>query len=296
MSSRDRLRIAIQKSGRIGGPARELLQRIGMELPTADAGLVCPVEGMPVDLLQVRDDDIPGLLEQGLADFGIVGRNVLREYQLARTTGLELQELRPLGFSSCRLSIAVPEGFDYREPSQLDGLRIATSYPALLGEWLEANGVSAEIVVLAGSVEIAPSLGQADAVCDLVSSGGTLRANRLVEVETVMRSEAVLAVSSAGLPESLRNIGERVRNRIVATQSIREGRLLMFNAARGDLPGLLSMIPEAATPTVSSIEDGTGAVAIKALCANVPSWQQMERMRSAGARELMVVPLERMLP
>ena len=186
MKPRDRLRIAMQKSGRLTEPALELLNRCGLTFRQSRDKLFCFGEGEPVDLLLVRDDDIPGLISQGVCDLGIVGRNVLSEYQLtAGRDGPELAEWRPLGFGRCRLSIAVPQELDYREAAQLHGQRIATSYPGLLGEWLRARGVEAGVVTLAGSVEIAPRLGTADAICDLVQSGGTLVANQLREVEVL---------------------------------------------------------------------------------------------------------------
>ena len=194
MKPRDRLRVAMQKSGRLTEPALELLTRCGLTFRQSRDKLFCFGEGEPVDLLLVRDDDIPGLIAQGVCDLGIVGRNVLKEFQL--TTGLEaepLVELRSLGFGRCRLSIAVPQELDYQMPRQLEGLRIATTYPGLLGEWLRTQGVNAGVVTLAGSVEIAPKLGTADAICDLVQSGGTLVANQLRETDVLLQSEAVLA-------------------------------------------------------------------------------------------------------
>ncbi|HXO98847.1 MAG TPA: ATP phosphoribosyltransferase, partial [Luteibacter sp.] len=172
MKPRDRLRIAMQKSGRLTEPAQELLARCGLKFRQSRDKLFCFGEGEPVDLLLVRDDDIPGLIAEGVCDLGIVGRNVLREFQLSNPdASAGLDEVRSLGFGHCRLSIAVPQEDAYDGPAQLEGQRIATSYPGLLGDWLKANGVDAKVVMLAGSVEIAPRLGTADAICDLVSSG-----------------------------------------------------------------------------------------------------------------------------
>ena len=168
MKPRDRLRIAMQKSGRLTEPAQELLARCGLKFRQSRDKLFCFGEGEPVDLLLVRDDDIPGLIAEGVCDLGIVGRNVLREFQLSNPdTGKDIDEVRSLGFGHCRLSIAVPQEDAYDGPAQLHGQRIATSYPGLLGEWLRTNGVDAKVVMLAGSVEIAPRLGTADAICDL---------------------------------------------------------------------------------------------------------------------------------
>ena len=167
MKPRDRLRIAMQKSGRLTEPALDLLKRCGPTFRQSRDKLFCFGEGEPVDLLLVRDDDIPGLIAQGVCDVGIVGRNVLGEFQLtAGRDGEPLAELRSLGFGRCRLSIAVPQELDYASSGDLAGRRIATSYPGLLGEWLRARDIDAAVVTLAGSVEIAPKLGTADAICD----------------------------------------------------------------------------------------------------------------------------------
>ena len=189
-----RLKLAVQKSGRLTDNSLDLLGRCGLKYSRARDQLVCFGENMPLDVLLVRDDDIPGLIAQGVCDLGIVGRNVLNEFQL--TAGADagpLHEWRPLGFGRCRLSIAVPQELEYADAASLAGKRVATSYPGLLGEWLRSHAVDTQVVTLAGSVEIAPKLGTADAICDLVQSGGTLVANQLREVEVLLESEAVLA-------------------------------------------------------------------------------------------------------
>ena len=193
---RDRLRIAIQKSGRLGEPSRALLASCGLDWRESRDRLFCYGESLPIDLLLVRDDDIPGLLADGVCDLGIVGRNVLAEQAAARAQSGRPQvarEVRALGFGGCRLEIAVPEAWDWQGPGDLRGRRIATSYPQLLQQWLQAQEIAAEVVYLSGSVEIAPRLGQADLVCDLVSSGATLAANQLKPVLTLLQSESVLA-------------------------------------------------------------------------------------------------------
>ena len=191
--TRDRLRIAVQKSGRLAEVSQDLLARCGLKFRQSRDKLFCFGESMPIDLLLVRDDDIPGLISQGVCDLGIVGRNVLAEQVLAAQASSQpvpARELRPLNTGRCRLSIALPQDVEYQAPQQLEGLRIATSYPALLGAWLAEHKVEAKIVVLSGSVEIAPRLGTADAICDLVSSGATLVANQLpADREIVLHSE-----------------------------------------------------------------------------------------------------------
>ncbi|MBW8776317.1 MAG: ATP phosphoribosyltransferase, partial [Stenotrophomonas sp.] len=194
--ARDRLRIAIQKSGRLAEPARNLLSACGLSWRESRDKLFCYGESLPVDLLLVRDDDIPGLIADGVCDLGIVGRNELDEQAAARRQiGLPdaYQALRGLGFGQCRLMLAVPEEWQWQGPAQLAGTRIATSYPAILKQWLAEQGVDAQVVELSGSVEIAPRLGTADLICDLVSSGATLRANQLTPVHNLLDSEAVLA-------------------------------------------------------------------------------------------------------
>ncbi|HLM52164.1 MAG TPA: ATP phosphoribosyltransferase, partial [Pseudoxanthomonas sp.] len=179
-ATRDRLRIAIQKSGRLAEPARALLSACGLSWRQSRDKLFCYGESLPVDLLLVRDDDIPGLIADGVCDFGVVGRNELNE-QAGERARLGLppayRELRGLGFGECRLMLAVPEAWEWTGPAQLQGLRIATSYPSILANWLDGQGVAATVVELSGSVEIAPKLDTADLICDLVSSGATLAAN-----------------------------------------------------------------------------------------------------------------------
>lgn len=179
MTPRERLRIAVQKSGRLSEPCFDLLDRCGLRFRRSRDGLFCYGDGEPIDLLLVRDDDIPGLIGQGVCDLGIVGRNVLEEFGGSGVGPGGLRGLRDLGFGRCRLAIAVPQDFAYAGPASLAGMRIATSYPGLLRDWLGRQGVGAEVVTLAGSVEIAPRLGTADAICDLVQSGATLMANQL---------------------------------------------------------------------------------------------------------------------
>ncbi|HEY4529510.1 MAG TPA: ATP phosphoribosyltransferase [Luteimonas sp.] len=293
---RERLRIAIQKSGRLAEPARALLASCGMSWREGRDRLFCHGDSLPFDLLLVRDDDIPGLIAEGVCDLGIVGRNVLDETNAAREADGQAaaRELRPLGFGGCRLDIAIPEGTDWAGPSQLAGLRIATSYPALLRRWLDAEGVDASVVTLSGSVEIAPRLGQADAVCDLVSSGATLAANRLVPAVTLLQSEAVLAGPLQAFGDARDGLAQMLQRRMDGVLKIRDSRLLMFQASRSAVPGLLALLPDAEPPTVMQV-DGKDTLALQALCHGTMSWQRLEDLKLAGARGLMVLPIERTL-
>ena len=294
---RDRLRIAIQKSGRLSEPARALLASSGLSWRESRDKLFCYGESLPVDLLLVRDDDIPGLIADGVCDLGIVGRNVLAEQAGERTEAGKpdvFREWRALGFGGCKLSLAVPNDWDWQGAAQLQGQRIATSYPALTRAWLRENGVAAEVVVLNGSVEIAPRLGQADVVCDLVSSGATLSANQLKPVCDLLQSEAVLAGPVAEFDPQLVETAQMLLRRIDGVLRIRDSKLLMFQAPRDVVADVLRLLPDAEPPTSYSV-DGGELLAMQALCHGVVTWQRLEELKRAGARGLMVLPVERML-
>jgi ATP phosphoribosyltransferase len=296
-TGRDRLRIAIQKNGRLSEPARALLGSCGLSWRESPDKLFCYGDNAPVDLLLVRDDDIPGLIDSGLCDLGIVGRNVLVEQANERADGgrqANFREWRALGFGGCRLSLAVPSDWDWQSPAQLQGRRIATSYPALTRAWLRELGVVASVVVLNGSVEIAPRLGQADVVCDLVSSGATLSANQLKPVVDLLQSEAVLAGPVADLEPELAETAQMLLRRIDGVMRIRDSKLLMFQAPRESVADVLRLLPDAEPPTSYSV-DGGDLLAMQALCHGVVTWQRLEELKRAGARGLMVLPVERML-
>jgi len=296
MKERDRLRIAMQKSGRLTEPALDLLQRCGLSFRQSRDKLFCFGEGEPVDLLLVRDDDIPSLIAQGVCDLGIVGRNVLDEFQLTAPEGTtRLAELRPLGFGRCRLSIAVPQEMTYESPQHLQGKRIATSYPGLLGAWLEAKGVQAGVMTLAGSVEIAPRLGTADAICDLVQSGGTLVANQLRETDVLLESEAVLAASATPPADERGDMLELLLKRLDGVIQVRESRLLLLQASRSALEPIIRLLPGGPQPTLLPVAGQPDQLLLQALCAGEVSWRQLEEIKKAGAREMFVLPVEKML-
>ncbi|WP_226468122.1 ATP phosphoribosyltransferase [Luteimonas panaciterrae] len=296
-TARDRLRIAIQKSGRLSEPARALLASCGLSWRESRDKLFCYGESLPVDLLLVRDDDIPGLLADGVCDYGIVGRNVLTEQAGERAErGLPQVafELRALGFGGCRLDIAVPEEWQWEGPAQLEGRRIATSYPYLLQNWLREQDVQATVVTLSGSVEIAPRLGQADLVCDLVSSGATLTANHLKPVTTLLQSEAVLAGPQVPFADARAELAQLLLRRLEGVLKLKDSRLLLFQAQRSAVPDLLKLLPDAEAPTMMQV-DGADTLALQALCHGAMTWQRLEDLKHAGARGLMVVPVERTL-
>lgn len=295
MSPRDRLRIAVQKSGRLSDSSQDLLARCGLKFRRSRDKLFCFGETLPVDLLLVRDDDVPGMIADGVCDLGIVGRNVLAEQVLGAGGDVAYRELRSLGFGQCRLALALPQELDYAGPQQLAGERIATTYPNLLADWLRRNGIAAKVVTLSGSVEIAPRLGTADVICDLVSSGATLAANQLKEVATVLESEAVLA-GSLNLPGDERgDLVEMLLRRIDGVIQVRVSKLVMLHAPRSALDAIANILPGGQQPIVMPIEGQDGEVAFQAVCNGAITWQHLEDMKRAGARQLLVLPVEQML-
>ncbi|WP_395682773.1 ATP phosphoribosyltransferase [Dokdonella sp.] len=293
--TRDRLRIAVQKSGRLSEASLALLRDAGLAFRTSRDRLFLYGENMPVDVLLVRDDDIPGLLVEGSCELGIVGRNVLDEQRLAGADAPTAATIQPLGFGACRLALAVPDGGAIATIADLDGSRIATSYPALLAGWLRAQGLRADIVVLTGSVEIAPRLGKADAICDLVSSGATLAANQLHELATILHSEAVLARSPHALGAVPTQLIERLCARIAGALSGAGARLLMLQAPRSALAAITQLLPGRERPSVVGLDGYPDDIAVQALCRTTPDWQQLEELKRLGARSVMVLNVERML-
>lgn len=298
MKPRDRLRIATQKSGRLSTPGRDLLTRSGLSFRESRDRLFCYGESLPIDLLLVRDDDIPGLIAEGVCDLGIVGRNVLEELRLgvlAEGRQPAFRELRALGFGPCRLCIALPQEQTWEGPQTLAGMRIATSYPNLLTDWLKRNQVQADVVTLSGSVEIAPRLGKAEAICDLVSSGATLAANQLREVATVMISEAVLVGADASFGDERDGLAELLLRRLDGVLKVRDARLLLLQADRTDLEAVRAQLPEGAQPGVSLLVGQDDAVSMQAICHGDVTWKHLEDLKRAGARSLLVLPVEQML-
>ncbi|MGO1719422.1 MAG: ATP phosphoribosyltransferase [Luteimonas sp.] len=295
--ARERVRIAIQKSGRLAEPSRALLRSCGLEWREGRDRLFCHGESLPIDLLLVRDDDIPGLLADGVCDLGIVGRNVLAEQAAGRALSGQPHvacELRALGFGDCRLDLAVPQAWDWQGPEQLRGRRIATSYPQLVRQWLEAQRIQAEVVLLSGSVEIAPRLGQADLVCDLVSSGATLAANQLKPVLTLLQSESVLAGPASPFTDARSPLVQLLLRRMDGVLNLKDSRLVMFQADRAQVETLLKLLPDAEPPTMVPL-DSQDTLALQALCRGEMTWQRLEDLRRAGAHELMVLSVERSL-
>lgn len=296
--ARDRLRIAIQKSGRLADPARSLLAACGLSWRQSRDKLFCFGESLPVDLLLVRDDDIPGLIADGVCDLGVVGLNELDEQARARRqAGLPeaYRPLRGLGFGQCRLMIAVPEEWQWQGVAQLAGKRIATSYPAILADWLLQQGVDAQVVELSGSVEIAPRLGTAEVICDLVSSGATLAANQLKPVEVLLESEAVLAGPAHALDDARAGLMAMLLRRLDGLSRVQDQKLLMFSAQEDRIDALARLLPDA-DPLLRLPGGNEGAaIRLQAMCSGVLSWQRLEELERAGAQQLMVLAVEKSL-
>jgi ATP phosphoribosyltransferase len=298
MRTHDRLRIAIQKSGRLSDPARDLLARAGLQFRESRDRLFCYGESLPIDLLLVRDDDIPGLIAEGVCDLGVVGQNVLEEQAAERESqGLEdaFKVIKPLGFGRCRLSVAVPNEWEGVDFAKLNGTRIATSYPHLLTRWIKQQNLNAEAVVLSGSVEIAPRLGKAESICDLVSSGVTLVANQLKEIAVILQSEAVLAGPAKPFADERADLASMLLRRLEGVLSVKASKLLLFQSQRKVLPELMKLMPDAELPTVMSLEGRAEEVGVQVLCRSAMTWQRLEDMKRAGANNLLVLPVEQML-
>jgi len=293
-----RLKLAVQKSGRLTDPSLDLLARCGLKLSRGRDQLVGFGENMPLDVLFVRDDDIPDLVQEDVCDLGLVGLNVLEEKRLelaARDHEVRFQSLRMLDFGRCRLSLAVPEGFTWEGSGSLNGRRIATSYPYVLERYLKRRGLDAEIVTLSGAVEIAPRLGRADLICDLVSTGSTLQANHLREVEVVLESHAALIRTPLELAPEKDEWVERLLMRIDGVQQVRESKYIMLHAPRSALTEIKRLLPGSESPTVIPLEGHPDRVAVHAVCRENVFWETLESLKKVGASALLVLPVEKML-
>jgi ATP phosphoribosyltransferase len=300
MSAADpnRLKLAVQKSGRLTDHSTDLLVRCGLKFSRGKDQLVGFGENMPLDLLFVRDDDIPDLVEEDVCDLGLVGLNVLEEKRLewiARGHEPKFTILRPLDFGRCRLAIAIPEEMSWTGVASLQGKRIATTYPYVLDRFLKERGIRADIVTLSGAVEIAPRLGRADAICDLVSTGSTLLANRLREVETVLESQVVLIRTPLAIDPIKTEWVERLLMRIDGVQQVRESKYIMLHAPRSALPAIRQLLPGSESPTIIPLEGHPDRVAVHAVCRENVFWETLESLKAAGASALLVLPVEKML-
>ena len=287
-----RLRIAVQKSGRLADRSLDLVRDAGLRVVKGNNDLLYRVENYPIDLLRVRDDDIPTFVADGVCDLGIVGENVLEE---GRNGGPVAEVVMPLGFGRCTLRIAVPPTLAYDGPASLEGLRIATSYPRVLGRWLAAEGVSADIVTMRGAVEVAPRLKLASAICDLVSTGATLEANGLAPRETVLDSQAVLIRSPVAPEPALAELLDSIIERIAGVVASQGAKYVMLNAPRSALDAITAILPGAGAPTVIPLAGRDDAVAVHAVCQEAVFWETLEKLKAVGASAILVLPIEKMM-
>lgn len=294
----ERIRIAVQKSGRLTEHSVDLLERCGLKFTRSKDRLFCFGENMPVDLLLVRDDDIPGLVSDDVCDLGIVGYNVVEEKRLTRLAeGREalFDKVFDLDFGHCRLSLAAPDETEYLGPESLTGKRIATSYTGILKNYLAQNNIQADIEYFSGAVEIAPKLGKADFICDLVSTGGTLRANGLKEVTTLVESEAIIIQTRAPLAIDKQALVSKILQRLDGVLQVSESKYIMLHAPRASLQQIRDLLPGTEAPTVVPLDGSDDRVAVHAVCRENVFWETLENLKAAGASSLLVLPVEKML-
>ena len=279
------LKIAIQKSGRLNEKSVELLKNCGLSFENYKSSLISPVSNFPLEILFLRDDDIPEYVQDGIADLGIVGENVIQE------TEVEVSYLQRLGFGKCSLKIAVPNTNDIQNLSELNGKSIATTYPAILGKFLKKHDIQADIRTISGSVEISPGLGLSDAICDLVSTGGTLKSNGLKPFADVMTSEAVLIGRAGSEHEEL--VKELIQ-RIQSVLRAKETKYVVLNVHRDNLPAIVALLPGVKSPSVVSLAEENW-VAVHTVIPERDFWDRISQLKQAGAQGIVVMPIEKII-
>jgi ATP phosphoribosyltransferase len=281
------LRIAIQTKGRLNEESVELIKECGIKLTIGKRQLLSPAKNFPVEILYLRDDDIPETVADGVADIGIVGENEMLE----KDKNVDL--IKRLGFSKCRLSLAIPKGEDYNGPSWFEGKTIATSYPVILKKFFQEKGVNAEIHVINGSVEVAPGIGLAAGIFDIVSSGGTLVSNGLKEVEVVATSEAVMIKNTKLSPEK-QAILDELLFRIESVESSRGKKYILLNAPNENLEQIIEMLPGMRSPTVMPLAE-KGWSSVHTVIEEKYFWENISKLRTMGAQGILVLPIEKMI-
>lgn len=285
--SNKKLTLAIQKSGRLSDGTKELLRMCDIKISNGSNHLKALAEGFPMEVLLLRDDDIPQYVADGVADIGILGMNEVLEKRK------RVDVVRHLGFSKCRLSIAIPRDMEYTGRQMLQGKRIATSYPAILEDFLKDEGIEAEIHAISGSVEIAPGIGLADLVFEIVSSGGTLLSNGLKEVDVIMKSDAVL-IAKPGLEPAKQKLLNDMLFRIEAVQKAKNNKYILLNAPNANLERIISLLPGMKSPTVLPLAL-EGWSSVHSVIGQEDFWGVINRLKEAGAEGILVVPIEKMV-
>ncbi len=298
MTTEPRLRIAMQKSGRLSEETQKLLKRCGLKLNVSDRRLLAHVSNMPIDIMRVRSSDIPGLVMDGVCDLGIVGDNTLEEAALERQLmeqKYEYVRTAGLNFGGCRLSIAMPEEFNYQGIKSLDGLRFATTYPQLLNRFARNNGINIDFCLLKGSVEVAPRVGLSDGICDLVSTGATLEANGLREVEVIFTSQASLIQNPAVLAPSKQKILDTLLPRIQGVMKAKESKYIMLHAPKEKIIQVSALMPGKETPTILPLAGRNDLVAVHVVATETFFWETMEELKRLGCNSILVMPIEKMM-
>ena len=283
------LRIAVQSKGRLYDETMELIAQTGIKFAAVKRTLLVPSRNFPVEILFLRDDDIPDSVATGTADVGIVGLNEVLEKRQ------QVQVLHELGFSRCRLSLAIPRDAAYTGVQWFNGKKIATSYPAILKDYLDRNGIEADIHVINGSVEIAPGIGLADGIFDIVSSGGTLVSNNLVEVEKIIDSQAVLIGGTRQLPEEKQAVLDELIFRFKAVKAADGKKYLLMNVPRRSLDGVLEILPGIKSPTVLPLADA-GWCSVHAVIDESQFWDIVTLLKKVGAEGILVLDIMKMVP
>jgi ATP phosphoribosyltransferase len=283
----DKIKIAIQKSGRLSEQSTELLKESGIALNNGDRRLIAVASNFPLEILYLRDDDIPQYVADNVADIGIVGENIIMEKSFAVNTLLKL------GFGKCRLSLAIPRNEEYVSSEYFNGKKIATSYPGILKKYLESKNLNAEIHEISGSVEIAPGIGLADAIFDIVSSGSTLISNGLKEVEVVAKSEAVL-ITNQNLSRGKIDLIDKLLFRIRSVQTAKSNKYILLNAPNHNLKEIIRIIPGMKSPTVMPLAE-PGWSSVHSVLKETEFWEIIDKLKGLGAQGILVIPIEKMI-
>jgi len=285
---KNRLTIAIQKKGRLFDQSTDLIKKSGINFSTKGDNLLAKSNNLPIDILFVRSDDIPSLVSNGDADLAIVGENVLIEKSLFKRTYIE--KIIDLGFSKCRLSFAAPKN---NKIKNFNKMKIATSYPNTVKKYLKDNNINASVTNIHGSVELTPYIGMSDIICDLVSSGATLEANNLKEIEVILQSQAVL-IKNKNLSKNKEKIADKVISRMQGVVNAIESKYVMLNVDASKVKEICKLLPGSESPTIIPLEDSK-KVAIHALCQEPIFWETMEKLKAKGASSILVMPVEKIL-
>ena len=284
---KEKLRIAIQKSGRLNEDSLKILKDAGISIDNGKEQLKASARNFPVDVLYLRNGDIPQYLRDGVVDVAILGENVLVE------KGKDIIRGEKLGFSKCRVSLAVPKSVKYNGIEDLEGKKIATSYPNTVKEYLAEKGISADLHIINGSVEIAPNIGLADAICDIVSSGSTLFKNNLKEAEVMLKSEAILAISPQ-ISEERQQILDQLQFRLKSVLNARTSKYILLNAPNNKLDDIIRLLPGMRSPTVLPLAE-EGWSSIHTVINEERFWEVIDELKQHGAEGLLVVPIEKMV-